>query len=94
MIGPVSSCPDTPAELFEADGRPCRGRPVAYLGLTRRAAIPPELVAALDRSAIPYRVLPVAAPDHISLYGPTDVVTGAAAILEHLEHLARGRYTS
>jgi hypothetical protein len=88
MVGSTSSCPDTPAELFDAAGQPCRGRPVAYIGLTVASALPLEVLAALDRSAIPYRVLPVAVPDHLALYGPTAVVTGTAAILEHLDLLS------
>jgi hypothetical protein len=86
MIG--STCPDTPADLFEGDGRLCRAKAVAYIGLTRGAALPPELLHVLDASAIPYRLIPVSAPAHVALYGPNDVVTGTAAVLRRLLELA------
>jgi hypothetical protein len=79
-----STCPDTPAPLFDRAGRPLPARALVYFGLTRGAALPTELRQRLHQACVPYRVIPVALPDHVALYGPTDVVTGTAAILDRL----------
>ena len=79
-----STCPDTPAVLFDAAGMPVPARPTLYLGLTDGAILPDAVRQRLDHAAIPYRVLPVAAPGHLALYAPDGVITGVAAILRRL----------
>jgi hypothetical protein len=84
-----TTCPNTPAELFDGTGLPRTARPILYFGLTTGTDLPCALIEHLDGGPFPYRVIPVAAAGHLALYGPDRVVTGVAPILRQLREMER-----
>ena len=79
------SIPDSPAALFDAAGRLRACRPLLLIGLTRGADLPCAIRDRLDRTKAPYRIVRVAVPGFVGLFGCREVVEGADAVLAYLE---------